>query len=314
MQLRVVFLKPKFNSGVKKTLPRFYVDLLDEVFDPSFDFCLIEGEYPIYLIKNKVAHDTRPTLSHFLIDGEFPTMLGFGYISSKRTKAYDMVMKELYHESIHRLKKDKKSGFLSALRWPTGVASLEFIDFYYEEMIFFSSHDRSTVTRYLKLLVKASGMYYATIEDQIVEVHRRTLLEGQKYGLTKYDLPGNDIIADICVVQAARVTKKVSKLYLTKRDDFRLLIYYSISPFEPAIKRLLKVLRDVDSCYFTMTCEEIYDKFMREDVSFRECALSTSWGRDWPTPIEASKMSRKEKKKEMKLAKWLPRSPDYPPL
>ncbi|AFH89014.1 non-structural protein [Tehran virus] len=142
MQSRVVFLKPKLNSGVKKSLPRFYVDLIEEAFNPNFDYCLIEGEYPIYITKNKVAHDIRPTLSHFLIDGEFPAMLGFGYISSKRTKLYDGVMRELYHE----------------------------------------------------------------------------------------------------------------------------------------------------------------------------CALSTTWGRDWPTPAETVLMSSKEKKREKKLTKWLPKSPDYPPL
>nr|ABQ23549.1 nonstructural protein [Sandfly fever Naples virus]AFH89005.1 nucleoprotein [Naples virus] len=208
MQSRLVFLKPK--PGKKRSLPRFYVEANP---DSNYDGaqCLIEGEFPIYLEKYKVAYDQRPTLSHFLSKNEFPAILGFSMVSKTRTKIYDGTMLELYRESIHHLKRNRIDYLLSALRWPTGIPTLEFIEFYYDELIYLSETDLGTVNKYLKLLIKASGLYFSSVEDQIVEIHRRTLLEGKKYGLNHYDLTGNDIIADICVVQAARVTHSIVK-------------------------------------------------------------------------------------------------------
>nr|ABQ23545.1 nonstructural protein [Sandfly fever Naples virus] len=232
MQSSLVFLKPKSSKDKNRKFPRFYVNVRMGEFDPSRRFCLLESEIPIYVDKYKVVLDSRPTLSHFLSKREFPAFIGYDSITGQRTKLYDPTIQELFGESINSLKRHRVDFLVSALRWPTGVPSLEFIEYYLDDHIFLSDEPDLVMSKYLKLLVKASGLFNTSIEDQIVEVHRRTLLEGMKHGLTKEDLPGNDLIGELCVVQAARVASHVAKSAHRRISDLRFHIYFSVSPVE----------------------------------------------------------------------------------
>nr|WRQ72136.1 MAG: non-structural protein NSs [Toscana virus] len=316
MQSRAVILKYKSGSSHKRSLPRFYIDCDLDTFDFEKDCSLIENEFPIYIKNYEVVYKSRPTLSHFLINGEFPAVLGPGMISAVRTRLYEPTMRELYQESIHQLKRSNKKYLLSALRWPTGIPSLEFIDYYFEELLFLSEFDPGSIQRYLKLLVKASGLYSSTIEEQIVEIHRRVLLEGKKHGLTAFDLPGNDILGDICVVQAARVTKLVAKAFSRVTRDSQLMIYFSISPVELVLSKLnRKDDKKVKAKgLLSMSAAKSYDYFMKTDLRFRETALSTFWAKDWPTIHESVLSNRRCPKEDKRVTKWLPSPPHYPPL
>nr|AIQ84558.1 NSs protein [Toscana virus] len=316
MQSRAVILKHRSGSGHKRSLPRFYIDCDLDTFDFEKGCSLIENEFPIYINNYEVVYKSKPTLSHFLMEKEFPAVLGPGMISAVRTRLYEPTMRELYQESIHQLKRNNKKYLLSALRWPTGIPTLEFIDYYFEELLFLSEFDPGSIQRYLKLLVKASGLYNSTIEEQIVEIHRRVLMEGKKHGLTAFDLPGNDILGDICVVQAARVTRLVAKTFSKMTRDTHLMIYFSISPVELVLSKLDKKedKRAKAKGLMSMCAARSYDYFMRTDLGFRETALSTFWAKDWPTPQEIILSDKRCPKKDMRVTKWLPSPPHYPPL
>ncbi|AEL29676.1 nonstructural protein [Sand fever Naples-like virus] len=309
MQSSLVFLKPKSSKDRNRKFPRFYVNVKMGKFDPLKRFCLLESEIPIYVDKYKVVLDSRPTLSHFLSKKEFPAFVGYDSITGQRTKLYDPTIQELFGESINSLKRHKVDFLLSALRWPTGVPSLEFIEYYLDDHIFLSDEPDLVMSKYLKLLVKASGLFNTSIEDQIVEVHRKTLMEGMKYGLTKEDLPGNDLIGELCVVQAARVASSVAKSVNRGINDLRFQIYFSVSPVE---LHLVKRSRKVDKTrgLARMSSDESYRFFLNNSESFRKNALSTTWTKDWPTPGEQLYKG----KSSSKLRLWLPSPPTFPPI
>nr|ABQ23551.1 nonstructural protein [Sandfly fever Naples virus]AEL29682.1 nonstructural protein [Sand fever Naples-like virus] len=309
MQSSLVFLKPKSSKDKKRTFPRFYVAARMGEFDPSRRFCLLESEIPIYVDKYKVVLDSRPTLSHFLSKKEFPAFIGYDSITSQRTKLYDPIIQELFSESINSLKRHKVDYLLSALRWPTGVPSLEFIEYYLDDHIFLSDEPNSIMSRYLKLLVKASGLFNTSIEDQIVEIHRKTLLEGMKLGLTKEDLPGNDLIGELCVVQAARVASSVAKSAHRRINDLQFHIYFSVSPVELHLAKKSRKI-DVTKGLAKMSCNDSFKFFLYNDESFREDALSTVWTKDWPTPKE--QLSKNKSLSGLRL--WLPNPPKFPPI
>ncbi|QNJ99611.1 nonstructural protein [Kiborgoch virus] len=307
MLSRAVFLRSKKDQKKHRSLPRFYVDVEFCGLNPDFNYCLLEFEVPIHLKHYKVAYDARPTLSHFLVDKKFPALLGFDLITCQRTTKYDGIMEELFKESIHSLRHNQVSFLLSALRWPTGIPTLEFIDYYFGDFIFLSSADTKSIGRILKLLIKASGYYSGPIEDQVVEIHRKTLLEGEKYGLTKRDLPGNDIIGEICVVQAARVAKLALKQAAKDPNSVLPKIYCSLSP---QVSTVVKSNSKGQEFWVNATADESMSRLLREDESFRITYLSTVWAKDWPLPRESSSF----KKSAADNTRWLPRSPLDLPL
>ncbi|AFH88997.1 nucleoprotein [Punique virus] len=308
---RIFFLKQKSNR--KRTNRRFYVDADVDFRGLSYPFSLYGSDMPFTVSQNKVKYDSRPTLNHYLSKGEFPAMLSRIMITATSTTLYNQIMLELFSESTHQIKRYNKDFLISALRWPTGLASLEFIEFYYADHVFLSDAYTYVTNKMLKLFIKASGLMSADIEAQIKIIYRKVLLEGSKYGLTCYDLTGADLIEDICIVQCARVARLAFRKGKTDRLDTCKLIYQSLSPYY--VKCKPKQEKSEVNTLQTMSCFDSFEYFMAIDLEFRSCALSTSWTRDWPTAKEAYELVREEsKRRSKKHALMLPVSPDYPPL
>nr|ALP32232.1 nonstructural protein [Massilia virus] len=284
---RVVYLRKRSSDRRKgRTQRRYCVDsFLNEtaLFGP---ISLAGREVPSTVYKNSVVFDSRPTLNHYLLKNEFPAILSGEMINLQSTTLYNPIMRELYQESIHQIKRSNRDYLVSALRWPTGLASLEFIDFYFEDFIFLSVTDSYATNKLLKLLMKASGDQSCDIEKQIKIIYRKVLLEGSKFGMNCYHLTGADIIRDICIIQSARVAKLAQKTQKSPSRDVVRMIYQSLSPNDLLVSPKQPGVDTEASKLAGMSAEESFDYFMAENVEFRAMALSTFWTRDWPTAAE----------------------------
>ncbi|AFH89001.1 nucleoprotein [Saint-Floris virus] len=300
------------RCGKEGASQRFYTLVNCSLERPRYKCSFIDGSLPVEVHKHEIAYDSRPTLNHFLIKKQFPKILGVDCISQRGTRQFTPLLRELFSESIHQLKRGRCEFILSALRWPTGVPCLQFIEFYMDEMFIYFP-DETEVNKYITLIGKASGYPYSTIEDQIVILYKKILLEGQKLGLTAMDLPGVDLVMDICVVQAARCAAR-----LTKRsaiNDPRYALYLSAAPSEFVTHYLQrKRIFKEGNKWLTLSCLQSYEQFMRHSPSFRRTALSTFWVKDWPTLSESNelyKTEHKRQRRDRKVTKWLPASPNF---
>ncbi|AHK60933.1 nonstructural protein [Gordil virus] len=305
------FLKPKQKwNGTYGSNSRYHVSAEMAPLEVANDYTYIDGFIPVEINKFNIAFDLRPTLNHFLIKREFPVILGPDCIEAKRTRVFDPIARELFAESIHQLKRSRCEFILSALRWPTGIPSLRFIEFFFEDHVFLDIRG-SEMDTYLKLLLQASGDPYLSVEDQMIVIYRKILVEAKKLGLTAMDLPGYDLIGDICVVQAARVAKMAAKTI--NKSDIRLMIYFSLAPAEYIQKFLAKTFCILDRPK-VLSYSEMFNSFLETSDSFRRNYLSVSWSKDWPTPLESKRLGEQQKKykKDKRVTKWLPVFPHFP--
>ncbi|UXX19192.1 nonstructural protein [Mudanjiang phlebovirus] len=210
-----------------------------------------DSGFPLRMSQKTVA-GSETTVYSYLDSGVCPSRV-FSWdgprsdVTPIRSDLDDGLAWQFCNWSINNFINNGEIEILRALSWPTGRPTLQFIKEHCFSKTYGQHCCRSTRCRIATLIFKAAQSKDGDgLGDAIITCWRKVRKEATRLGVNEQDVPGNDLIRDISLLQIERALKRVAKNHSKWRempatgwDEPDSIMYVGVIPFYNLSQKLV---------------------------------------------------------------------------